>query len=60
MLSLLAGQLDLLLRRAAAQETTSGAERLVTQAETLLAERCAENVTIAEIAREVGASPFSR
>lgn len=57
MLALLLGELDLLLRRAGPRVRPSSAERVVANAQRLLEQRHAEQVRIADVAREVGASP---
>jgi AraC-like DNA-binding protein len=57
MLELLLAELDLLLRRAASRPLPSRAQQLVADAERLLEQRHAGPVRIAEVAREVGASP---
>lgn len=57
MVGLLLGELDLLLRRAYAAGAPSARERLVAEAERLLELRHGDRVRIADVAREVGASP---
>lgn len=57
MVGLLLGELDLLLRRAFPAAGPSAGERLVAEAERLLELRHGEGVRIADVAREVGASP---
>lgn len=54
--SLLLGELDLLLRRAAAAPVTA-AEQLVAQAERIFEERFASGIRIASVAAELGISP---
>lgn len=54
--SLLLGELDLLLRRAAAAPATT-AEQLVASAERIFEERFAAGIRIAEVAAELGISP---
>ena len=51
---LLMTELDLLLRRAAAAEPPSAAERVVAQAERLIEERFTTGVRISDVAHEVG------
>ncbi len=55
--SLLLGELDLLLRRAATAEPVTAAERLVAQAERIFEERFASGIRIAAVAAELGISP---
>jgi transcriptional regulator GlxA family with amidase domain len=57
MLSLLLGQIDILLRRAYVQRRLSPRERLVRDAERWLEERFAERVVLKDLASEVGVSP---
>jgi AraC-like DNA-binding protein/mannose-6-phosphate isomerase-like protein (cupin superfamily) len=52
-------QLDLLFRRAHQHETSSDAEQLVREAETLMAQRIGSTCTVLEVARELGVSPSS-
>lgn len=56
MVKLLVAELDLLLRRSATSDAPTHAERLVAQAERLLEERYAQQVRIADVAREIGIS----
>jgi AraC-like DNA-binding protein len=55
--TLLLGELDLLLRRAAAASPVTPAEQLVAQAERIFEGRFASGVRIAEVAAELGISP---
>ncbi|MEU4292064.1 AraC family transcriptional regulator [Kribbella sp. NPDC026596] len=55
--SLLLGELDVLLRRAAAAEPVTSAEQLVAQAERIFEERFATRIRIATVAAELGISP---
>ena len=55
--SLLLGELDVLLRRAAAAEPVTSAEQLVAQAERIFEERFATGIRIATVAAELGISP---
>lgn len=57
MILLLLEQLDLRLRRAAAEEIATDAERAVCRAERLIAERSGGPIRIAQVAGEVGLSP---
>jgi AraC-like DNA-binding protein len=57
MLELLLGELDLLLRRSGSQPRPNRTEQLVADAERLLEQRHAGPVRIADVARELGASP---
>lgn len=57
MLDLLLVELDLLLRRAGQRVRLGDAERLVAQAERLLDQHHAEPIRIADVAKQVGASP---
>lgn len=57
MLALLVRQLDLLLRRSGQCAPLADAERVVREAEQLLASRFATPLTLLEVAREIGVSP---
>jgi len=55
--SLLLGELDLLLRRAAAAAPVTAAEQLVAQAERIFEERFASGIRVGSVAAELGISP---
>lgn len=57
MLSLLSGQMDVLLRRTHVQRQLSPAERLVRDVERCLEEKFTQRIVIRDLANEIGVSP---